>query len=87
MMYSDQTLIGDFNGVERQLQMVKSSALHFLRRVATCQKAVISAEVLEDKLDALADLITVAVAFSSLSIAIDTSSNAIVDHARSIARV
>lgn len=86
MMYADQTLLSDFEGVELQLEKVKNDALHFLKRVSMCQRAVITAETLEDKTDALADLITVAVAFSSLSIAIDTQSSSIVDIARSIAR-
>ena len=86
MLYADQTLLMDFAGIESQLEMVKNNALHFLQRVAMCQRAVLTAEVLEDKLDALADLITVSVAFSSLSIAIDTSSSSIIDAARSIAR-
>jgi hypothetical protein len=79
-------LLTDFNEVELQLETVKTAALHFLQRVAKCQRAVLTADVLEDKLDALADLITVAVAFNSLSIAIDTESTSIMDRARSLAR-
>ena len=87
MMYdSDQTMLIDFEGVESQLEMVKNNALHFLQRVAMCQRAVLTADILEDKLDALADLITVSVAFSSLSIAIDTQSSSIVEIAKGIAR-
>jgi hypothetical protein len=87
MFYSsEQTLLTDFNEVELQLETVKNNALHFLQRVAKCQRAVLTADVLEDKLDALADLITVSVAFSSLSIAIDTESTSIMDKARSLAR-
>lgn len=83
---ANQTLLSDFNEVELQLETVKNNALHFLQRVAKCQRAVLTADVLEDKLDALADLIAVGVAFNSLNIAIDTESTAIMDRARSLAR-
>ena len=86
MMYANQTLLMDLDSVESQLEMVKNNALHFLARVSKCQRAVLTADALEDKMDALADLITVSVAFSSLSIAIDTSSSSIIDTARSLAR-
>ncbi len=83
---ADQTLLTDFNEVELQLETVKNTALHFLQRVAKCQRAVLTADALEDKLDALADLIAVGVAFNSLNIAIDTESTAIMDRARGLAR-
>ena len=85
-MYADQSMLMDLYDVESQLETIENNALHFLQRVSTCQKAVLTADVLEDKIDALADLIAVSVAFSSLSIAIDTSSKSIVNTARGIAR-
>lgn len=87
MFYSsDQTLLSDFQEVDLQLETVKNSALHFLQRVAKCQRAVLTADAVEDKLDALSDLIAVSVAFSSLSIAIDTESTSIMEIARNLAR-
>lgn len=83
-MYSDQSIL--LLDPRSHLERVSELALALLNRVIRARKAVLSADFLEDKIDALSDLVSVSTAFTALGIAIETDNPEIAEVARSLGR-
>lgn len=83
-MFSDQTLI--MGTPRNNIETTIDHALGLLNRISRARKAVLSADFLEDKLDALSDLVAVSTAFNALGISLETDSAEVREAARSLAR-